>query len=166
MLPGSIGCGDGGSAIQSSVRNASGGSVPLAASKHGRRPKKQYTRLAKIPKGKVCPELPTELKKQQRWNPESSSVRVTGGNQSAEGIWGTGNSQMKQRCTHRGQSKLHATANALCAMYLVRSPGLKCLGVVWKTFFLCTSTRVTLVSSSNATVGLVSATHLATKPVA
>ena len=57
LQPGSMGCGDGGTAIASSVRSAADGKVPLATAIHGRKPVKQFTRLVKIPKADVSEEL-------------------------------------------------------------------------------------------------------------
>ena len=129
MQDGSIAAGDGGQAIRSSVRKAAGGRVPLATALHGRKPKKQFTRLQKIAREKLSP-------KQGRLNPASSTLRITGGNQGAEGAWGSGKQGLKQRAVHRGKAMLHSSAHAGSTLYLSHHPGLENAGRAWKAF-LC-----------------------------
>lgn len=132
---GSIGCGDGGRAIASSVAASANGTVPLAYAVHGRRPVKQFTRLQKLAKADIAPELMEVLKKQGRWDPDSSYVRVTGGNQAAESAWGTGKMNMKSRCVHRGKATMHSTAHAACGVWLCKNPGLTAFAAAWKAWF-------------------------------
>ena len=132
LRPGSIGCGDGGTAIASSVRAAGGGQVPLAYAVHGRKPCKQFTRLTLLPKAHISEALQVVLKRQDRWKEKSAHVRVIGGNQHAESEWGTRNMNLKQRCVHRGRATQHSTAHALCGIFLSHKVGLRCFGTVWK----------------------------------
>ena len=134
LKEGSIAGGDGGRALKSSVKKAAGGKVPLATAVHGRQPTKQFTRLQKFPKDTISPGLQKVLEKQGRWNPESSSIRVTGGNQGAESKWGTKNMNLKSRCLHRGKCVRHSSSHGLCAMYLASNPGLKAAGHAMKAF--------------------------------
>jgi hypothetical protein len=134
MQEGSIACGDGGLAIRSSVRKAAKGLVPLATALHGRKPKKQFTRLQQFPKHSLSPKLAGVMDKMGRLSPSSSSLRVIGGNQAAEGTWGTGKQGLKQRAVHRGKAALHSSAHAGCTLYLSHFPGLKSAGHVWKAF--------------------------------
>ena len=134
MMPGSIGAGDGGQAFKSCVVKSADGKVPFVYAQHGRKPRRQFTRLEKISRDDICPELQQVLQSQDRWDPQSSSVKVTGGNQAAEGAWGTSNMMQKQRCVHRGAAKRTATANMICSMFLAHSPGLVALGGVVKSW--------------------------------
>ena len=84
LRAGSLACGDGGGAIASSAKKAG---VPTATALHGRKPVKQFTRLVKIQKSEVGPELKAILQKQGRWDDKSDHIRITGGNQ-AEGMFG------------------------------------------------------------------------------
>ena len=68
------------------------------------------------------------MKKQGRWNEESSNVRIADGNQSAEGEWGFGKSYQKSRCVHRGQNKRHYTSHATSALFMSHNPGVQALG--------------------------------------
>ena len=135
MRPGSVATADGGKAIRSSVAKAGDGSVPLAVAQHGRKPHKQFTSLKKINKQNGGVALEAVLRKQGRWDPKSSSVRIVGGNQAAEGTWGTGKMNLKQRCVHRGAAATRSTAHATCALFLSTFPGLAHFGQAWRRFF-------------------------------
>jgi hypothetical protein len=134
MRPGSIAAADGGKAISSCVKKAAGGQIPLAIAVHSRKPRKQFTRLEKIPKSEISPALAAVLQKQKRWDPQSSSVRVTGGNQAAEGEWGCAKMLLKARGVHRGAATRHSSEHALCAIFLAHRPGLLSLGHAMRAF--------------------------------
>ena len=74
------------------------------------------------------------LERQGRWDKESEHVRFTGGNQSAEGMWGIGKSNLKSRCVHRGAAVKHATAHACSSLFLAQHPGMENLGRAWEAF--------------------------------
>ena len=65
----------------------------------------------------------------------SSSIRITAGNQAAEGSWGTAKSLQKAQCTHRGAATSHAAAHAACASYMAQNPGLQSLGHAWAAWY-------------------------------
>jgi hypothetical protein len=134
LQDGSIGCGDGGRAIASSVRAAADGAVPLAYAVHGRKPTKQFTRLCLIAKSTVSPALQVVLRKQGRWCEKSAHIRTTGGNQAAESEWGCRNMNLKARHVHSGQAKKHAHAHALCSMHLCHKVGMAHVGAAWKSW--------------------------------
>lgn len=104
----------------------------MATAVHG---KKQYTALAKIPKEDVCAELQSVLEKQQRWTNASGSVRVTGGNEGAESLWGTSKMNQKQRCVHRGSSAAHSHSHGLCSVYLSKHPGIESFAAATKSVY-------------------------------
>ena len=74
MLPGSVGSGDGGKAIKSSVKASAGGKVPLIYAQHGKTPKAQYTKLAKLDTASLAPELLEFFAQQGRLAEGSSST--------------------------------------------------------------------------------------------
>ena len=134
MLPGSVGSGDGGQAIKSSVKASAGGAVPLIYAQHGKKPKAQYTKHSKLDVASLAPELLDFFAKQGRVVEGSSSVRLVAGNQGAESLWGTSANLLTQLCMHRGMAKRNATANALCCIFLSQTPGLKAFGQAWAAF--------------------------------
>ena len=89
------------------------GLIPCAVAVHGRKPTKQFTSLVVYDKDEHAPELINVLKAQSRWDDASRSVRVTGGNQSAESEWGSSQSLMTQKAVHRGAAKQHSVAHRL-----------------------------------------------------
>ncbi len=64
LLPGAVVGADGGLAIGRSVAKCHAGAVPLATAIHGRRPRKQFTRLVKMQKKDVAKPLLDVLEKQ------------------------------------------------------------------------------------------------------
>eukprot|EP00973_Karenia_brevis_P054086 7513046-Karenia_brevis.AAC.1 len=71
-----------------------------------------------------------------RWEQSSSCVRVTGGNEGAESVWGVAKMNLKQRAAHRGGATKHSTAHATSAIFLSGCPGLKYLGLAWKAWYV------------------------------
>ena len=67
--------------------------------------------------------------------PGSSTLKVTGGNESAESVWGVAKSALVQRGAHRGGAAQHATSHALCASFLARTPGVAAAGAAWRMWF-------------------------------
>ena len=133
---------DGGRAIRSCVRSAAqkhGGSptaIPIASAIHGKQPVKQFTRHVRLSKDSIPEELATVLQSQGRWDASSSSVRLTGGNQSAESEWGTSSQLLKQKAAHRGQATRRSTAHGCSALFLSTCPGLAHLGNALARFYV------------------------------
>ena len=135
LRPGSIACADGGQAIKSAVRKTAKGAIPLAYATHGMEWKKQFTALQKIPREGASQELIDTMNKMGRLEEGSSSIRVTGGNQGAEGVWGSMKSLQKGMCTHRGGAVKRATAHAACAAFIAHNPGVRKLGHAWTAWY-------------------------------
>ena len=125
---------DGGQAVRSSLKKAHGDNVPLVTAIHGKNPK-QFTRFQKLAVATLPPQLKDVLEKQGRIVERSQNVRLTGGNQGAEGEWGTSKSYLKQLCLHRGPSHKHSSAHAAATMFLAHNPGLRAFGHVWRAWF-------------------------------
>ena len=106
LKAGSVASADGGKAVKSSVKASADGAVPLIYARHGKKPVPQFTTHTKLNSRDLAPELVKVLTKHGRIKDGSSSVRFVGGNQSAESVWGTNNQLLKQRCLHRGKSRL------------------------------------------------------------
>lgn len=128
MRCGSIGGVDGGKALESAIKKAAGGSVPRSVAVHSKKPRKQFTALHKLPASNLRKDLLSVMQRQGRLQPGSSSVRTIGGNQKAEGAWGTGKSSQKSRCVHRGGAHQHASAHATACLFMSRHPGLVAAG--------------------------------------
>ena len=75
------------------------------------------------------------MTQQGRMKRPSSNIRITGGNQAAEGVWGVGKMMQKQRCVHRAGARGHAHAHAASSIFLASNPGLQHLGRAWRAFF-------------------------------
>ena len=135
LRDGAIACADGGRAIMSAVKKAASGAIPIAYAVHGfDGGKKQFTALTKIPKDSASQQLQHVMTTMGRLSETSSSLRVTGGNQAAEGVWGSAKSWQKGKCTHRGGAAQHATAHAACATYMAHNPGVPALAAAWKAW--------------------------------
>ena len=141
LRPGAVVGADGGQAIASQVKLAAvvhGGSsesIPVASAIHGRQPRKQFTCCVKYAKSTVPEPLREVLLQQGRWDDQSGTIKFVGGNQAAEGEWGSSASLLHQKAAHRGQAKLHSTAHAASALFLYRCPGLRNLGLVMARFY-------------------------------
>ncbi len=81
--------------MRSSLKKAHGDSVPLVIAIHGKN-LKQLTRFQLLAVASLPPQLKDVLEKQGHIVECSQNVRLTGGNQSAEGEWGTSKSYLKQ----------------------------------------------------------------------
>jgi hypothetical protein len=80
-------------------------------------------------------ELVAAFKAMGRWSEQTATLKVTGGNQGAEGEWGTSKSLQKSTCRHRGRAVGHAPAHAACAANLSQNPGIRALGHAWNAWY-------------------------------
>ncbi|CAK0888341.1 unnamed protein product, partial [Prorocentrum cordatum] len=131
LRSGAIACADGGLAIKSAVAKAG---VPLATALHGRRPNGQFCRLQLLDKNSVSPALAQVLTGMGTMSGPSASIRVTGGNQAAEGARGNSRSGMQGRAVHRGQAAKHSSAHGMCSLFLSHNPGMAKLGAAHAHF--------------------------------
>ena len=141
MKLGSVAGADGGRAILSQVKVAAAkaagrnDAIPVVQAIHGKRPRKQFTRLDKVDKASIPAELEAVLREQGRWDEASKTVRFIGGNQAAESEWGVSGQLLAQKAVHRGNAKLHSTAHACSALFPGVCPGLKNLSHAMQRFF-------------------------------